>query len=248
MNDPTRGRVRDPLRIATAGRDPAVEAHRPLGDHPRSTRADEAAERRREPCGRLLQNTALDLEAGGPQARDPATVDRRKGIARSDHHSTDPRRDHRGRAGGSLAVVAAGLERHHEGAGAGRLPRSLQRHHLGVRAAMALVPSLADDPSVGREHNGADLRIRLHEAFATAGQFEGPLHCRHFRSHVSCRGSRWPSSLPAGGPDHLRRASRFPHQTRLPARLRLIRRRRALREQRRRHGPRPARGGRCLPP
>ena len=247
MNDPPRGRARDPPRIPAAGRDPAVEAHRPLGDHPRSTRADEAAERRRETCGRLLQNPALDLESGGPQARDPATVDRREGIARSDHHPTDPRRDHRGRAGGSLAVVAAGLERHHEGAGAGRLPRSLQRHHLGVRAAMALVPSLADDPPFGREYDGADLRIRLHEAFATAGQFEGPLHCRRFRLHVSCRGSRWPSSLPGEGPDHLRRESRSPHQKRLSPRLRLIRRHRAWLGHRR-HGPRPARGGRCLPP
>jgi hypothetical protein len=72
-------------------------------------------------------------------------------------------------------MMAAGLERHHEGGTMRRRPGRSQRQHFRVRASELGVVSLANDLAVPENHR-ADHRIRVYPPPPAPGEGEGPLH------------------------------------------------------------------------
>jgi hypothetical protein len=180
VHDPTRCSGRQPAVFLRSRGQGAIEAHRPLGDHPRAAPLHERAKGGGEPRCLPLQQANLDRQAGSLERRDATPRHRRKGIAGGDHHAADAGRDHGVGAGGRLAVMAAGLERDKQRRSAAASPRSLERHDLGMRSAEGRMPAFADDPLVaGRiasRHHRADHRIGLNAALSATGQFQGARH------------------------------------------------------------------------
>ena len=115
----------------------------------------------------------LDLDAGcGEQARGRRGP---PGSGRASRRPLSPRPPQHGlRARRRRAVVGAGLHRHVERRAAGALAGRLERDHLGVRAALALVPALADDVAAG-DDDRADDRIRPSRAAPALGELDRPL-------------------------------------------------------------------------
>ena len=65
------------------------------------------------------------------------------GIIQGNHHPAQARGNHRLRAGGRAAVVAAGLERHVERAAFGAITGAAQGHYFGVGFTGLAVVALA---------------------------------------------------------------------------------------------------------
>ena len=167
----------DPLRVARAGRDLAVERARHLQRDERQARAGVLAEGLVEEAGggRLGALGELDLAAVVAQHPGAAAARLLARVLGGDHDALDRGREDRLGARRRPAVVGAGLERHEH-----RRPLEIgpararvgDRGDLGVRAAELGVPALADDLAAARDH-GADERVRADAAPAALGQLEG---------------------------------------------------------------------------
>ena len=164
----------DPLRVAGARRDLAVERHRRLEQHPRAPDARVLAERLVEQPrgGRELAVGDDDLDAlvaQDPQAAAGGLLGR---VVGGDDDAPDAGLDDRVGARRRLALVAARLERDVERRAfeVGH-PAGLDRVDLGVRAAVDLVPALAEHLAVARDH-GADDRVRLDRPEPPAGELD----------------------------------------------------------------------------
>jgi hypothetical protein len=167
----------DPLRVAAARGDLAVERHRGLEQHPRTTDPRVLAERLVEQPGaaRDLPVGEHDLHALVAQDAQAAARSLLGGVVGGQHHAPDPRLQDRVGAGRRLALVAARLERHVEGRAAEVLqPAGLDRVDLGVRAAVLLVPALAEDLAVAGDHR-AHHRVRPDRARALARELDRSL-------------------------------------------------------------------------
>ena len=163
----------DPLRVAAARGDLAVERHRGLEQHPRPPGPGMLAKRLVEQAGadgelavghdHLDPLVAQDAEPapGGVLAR----------VVRGDHHARDPGRADRLRARRRAAVVAAGLERHVQRRAVQVGPAAPDRLDLGVRAAELLVKALAEDLLVAADDR-ADERVRADPPAASLGQLD----------------------------------------------------------------------------
>ena len=149
VREPARVLARDPLRVAGAGRDLAVERHRRLEQHERAARARVLAERLVEqprPRGELAVGD-LDLDplvAQDPEAAAGGLLGR---VVGGDHDAGDAGLDDRVRARRRAAGVAARLERDVERRAAQVGPAGGgDRRALGVRPAQLGVEALAQRP------------------------------------------------------------------------------------------------------
>ena len=88
--------------------------------------------------------------------------------------------------GGVVAVVRARLERDVERRAARALAGRLERDDLGVRAAVPLVPALADDLAVA-DDDGADDGFGYASSAAALGQLERPLEAHSCEACTSRR-------------------------------------------------------------
>ena len=116
----------------------------------------------------------LDVDAGGDEPLDAASVDDRVRVERADDDACDTRLDDRVRARRRPPVVRARLERDVERRAAGPVARLLERDRLGVLHARELVPALADGLAVADEHR-ADERMILDLAASALGELERAL-------------------------------------------------------------------------
>ena len=175
MHDLPRLGAGDPLaRVAACG-DLAVERHGPFGNDPRASHLNELPIGRGQPPGPVFQEANVDTDTSLTEPRDPRSTDLRKGVLHGDHDAVKTTVDDPFRAGGRLALVAAGFQGDKQSPAAGLVAGDVKRLNLGVRAAKTAVPAFADDlPAMG-DHT-ADQRIRLNMAFAPSGQFQGMSH------------------------------------------------------------------------
>jgi hypothetical protein len=96
-------------------------------------------------------------------------------VALGDDHAAHARVDQSFCAGRRLALVATRLERDVERRPARCRARARQGVDLGMGRAKTFVPAFAHELAVAHDHC-ADQRIRLHQAAAALGQFQGPVH------------------------------------------------------------------------
>ena len=153
----------DPLRVAGARGDLAVERHRRLEQHPRAPGARVLAESLVEQAGAggELAVGHHDLDALVAQDAEAAAGGLLGGVVRADDDAPDPGLRDRLGAGRRLALVAAGLERHvQRGSGEVGQTAGLDRIDLGVGGAEAFVPPLPQHLAVAR-HDGADDGVGL---------------------------------------------------------------------------------------
>jgi hypothetical protein len=163
VGERTGGLAADPLRVARACGDLAVKRHRRLEQHPRAPDARVLAEGLVEQTGTRGELAVGDHHLDALVAQDPETAagGLLRRIVRADDHAPDPGLHDRVGAGGRLALVAAGLQRHIQrgtrevGEAAG-----LDRVDLGVGGAEAFVPPLPQNLAVARDH-GADDGVGL---------------------------------------------------------------------------------------
>ena len=166
----------DPLGVARLGRHLAVEAHGRLEEDPRAPGTGVLAEGLvllARPGGQLAARE-VDLHALVAQdAQAPARGLLGRVVA-GDDDAPDAGREDGVRARRLLTVVAARLERHVEG---GALQVGVaggrDRVDLRVRAAVLLVPALAEHPIV-LDHHRSDHRVGAHAAHAALGELDGP--------------------------------------------------------------------------
>ena len=148
----------DPLAGAIAQGGAAIDAHGPLEDAKGAAAADAVNEGPVEGAGLGLGYAGDHLDARGPQLGEAAPRHLGVGIGHGHHHPGDAGGDHRLAAGGGAAVVAAGLQGHHQGAAAGPLARLGQGAHLGVGLAGPVVIALPHQRAAGieqhRSHQG----------------------------------------------------------------------------------------------
>ena len=166
--------ARDPLRVAAARGDLAVERHRRLEQHPRPPRAGVLAERLVEQTGPDRQLAVGDhyLDALVAEDAETAAGGVLAGVVRGDDKPPDPGLPDRVGARRRATVVAARLERHVQG-GAAQIASlgSADRLDLGVRLSDRLVIALAEHLAVAADDR-ADERVRTDAPAATLGQFD----------------------------------------------------------------------------
>ena len=173
MNGAATVQTADPAGVAAGGGHLAVERHGGLVGHQRQPSGVVLEEGRvllagSRPPAFVLQ---VHLDAAVTQARQPAAVDQRVGVAEGDHGPPDPGRHERVGAGRRLALMTTGLECAVQRGAGGALARLSERHRLGVRLSGAAVPAQAHDVAVAHE-NGADQRIGVRAASTPLGQRE----------------------------------------------------------------------------
>jgi hypothetical protein len=144
--------ARDPAALAVRERDLAVERGRGLEPHPWPP----VPHAMQESAVRLLgfggHEADLHLHARLAQAREAAALDLGIRILERRDYAGDPRFDQRLAARARAPAMAARLERHVDRRPGGGLRRGIEGLALRVRLARALVPPLADDPPVLRDH------------------------------------------------------------------------------------------------
>ena len=165
----------DPARPGNG--DAAVERQRELEHHERPPLRNPRAPRL-VLCARGEEVGVLDVDAGRAQDVE-ASCRFRVRVTGAGDDFRHARRDERVGARRRRAVVGTRLHRHVQRRAARAPARRLQRDDLGVRAALPLVPALADDLAVAHEH-GADDRIRMCRAAPSLGELE-----RTFDVHAS---------------------------------------------------------------
>jgi len=127
---------------------------------------------------------SMAARANDAAANQPAGGDRVR-VGHGDDHACDPGGEQGKRARRRLAVVVAGLERHVRRRAARSESGRAQRVHLRVRAAVDLVPSLADHHVAPRD-DAADERVRRDMPGAARRESQRAAHQRD----VAARGSR----------------------------------------------------------
>ena len=156
---------------------PPVEGDGRLVRDERPRRARPRCARPRSGRARAISSSPLgelDLDARRAQPLEPRPSVSRVRVAGGGHDARDPGRDDRVRARRRAPVVRARLERDVERRAARALAGRLERDDLGVRAALALVPALADDLAVAarrrrrRPGSGASCRGPARRARARA--------------------------------------------------------------------------------
>ena len=123
MHPPAGFGAANPLAGAIAEGRAAIGPHGPLEDGPGPARGQAVQEGAVEAAGFGFAHPLDHGDAGRLQLGDAAPCHLGVGIGHGDHHLLEACRDHRLAAGWGAAVVAAGLERHHQGAAAGPIPR-----------------------------------------------------------------------------------------------------------------------------
>ncbi len=115
----------------------------------------------------------IDRDAGITQPRDPASGDARVGILAANDDAGQFGRDQRRHAGrGFFVGMAAGFQRDIRRRARRRFRAGGQRLRLGMGAAKALVPALAEDAVVVGD-NAANHRIGFNRAAAFHRQADG---------------------------------------------------------------------------
>ena len=175
-----RGASGDPLGVPRAAGDLAVEGHGvfhgDVGGLVRDVVHPCAVERSALVCEHSLEH----LDAGLAQRSNALAGNQRVGVCRTHHHAGDARVYERLGAGGLLALVAAGLERHvHRGPRGvdARAGAACQGFSLCVQLAVCRVPALCDDCAVAHD-DGSDLRVGGHPARSPGSQCQGSPHVR----------------------------------------------------------------------
>ena len=129
------GRAGDPLALAGAGGDAAVERCGKLeGDH-RAAKPEARKEALLEGLGLGLQEADGDVDASGAKAGGPGAIDPGVGIGAGDDDAGDTRRYQSVGAGRGAAVMAAGFEGDVGGAALGLGAGDREGLGLGVGAA-----------------------------------------------------------------------------------------------------------------
>ena len=147
------GRAADPQAGSVAEGGAAIGTHGPLEDPQGPAAGDAVAEGPVEGAGLSFRHAADHLDAGGRQLGQPAASHLGIGIGHGHHHPGQPGGDHGLAAGRRAAVVAAGLQGHHQGAAAGPFARLGQGADLGVGLAGAGVVPLSHQRAAGIEHH-----------------------------------------------------------------------------------------------
>ena len=160
--------ARDPLRVAALGGDLAVEAHRGLEDDERAAGARVLAERLvlQPRAGGELAAGDVDLHALVAQDAEAAPGGLRARVVAADDDARDAGLEDRLGARRRVPVVAARLERDvQRRAVQVRVAARGDRVDLGVRAAVVVVPALAEHRAVARD-DGPDERVGAHATAA----------------------------------------------------------------------------------
>ena len=174
MGELARGLAADPLRVARARGDLAVERHRGLEQHPRAPDARVLAEGLVEQTGARGELAVGEhhLDALVAQDAEAAAGGLLGGIVGADDDASDPGLHDRLGAGRRLALVAAGLQRHvQRGPGEVGEAAGLDRVDLGVGGAEAFVPPLPKHLAVARDHR-ADHGVGLDRPDAAARELD----------------------------------------------------------------------------
>ena len=136
-------------------------------------------------CVRAASESAmLDLDTGSAQAHRARRAASGFGIERARDDLRDSGGEHRLRARRRRAVMRARLHRHVERRALCAVTGSVERDHLRVRPALALVPTLAHHFAVTNDDR-ADDRIRIGGAAASLRELE-----RAFETHANSSSSR----------------------------------------------------------
>ncbi len=177
----------DPLRLAGAGGDPAVESHGRLGSQERAPVRDCVVENEVQVRAFHLENAGLDLDAGLAEDFEAAAGMLGIGIGCSDDHPADAGADDGLRAGSRSAFRGAGLESHVEdGARLGGAAQGGQGGALGMGAAVLRMVAVGCNAPGFHDH-GPDHGIGMCRAPAFPRQVEGAAH-EGFVGFVFCHG------------------------------------------------------------
>ena len=142
---------------------------------------------KRQPCFHKMKENFIELAAFGLQhatgdfdsrvfqAGNAPAGNQRIGVGSGDHDAPDVVPDDEVGAGGSLAGMAAGLQRHVKRRAGNLSLRVLNGVDFRVILTAALMVSTADDPAVFDNH-GAHHRIGAGIAPSFRGQFQGQMH------------------------------------------------------------------------
>ena len=122
-----------------------------------------------------LQDTFVNLDAGGPQLGDALACHQGVGIGGAHHHSADACLDEGFGAGGILSVVTAGLQGDVDGGSLGSGGAAGQGVALRMESAVLLVVALADDGTVLHD-DGSHQGIGVHPSYSLAGKADGQPH------------------------------------------------------------------------
>src|SRR5262249_31504026 len=123
----------------------------------------------------------LGVDPSVPKVSEPTTVLGMR-IELTGDDTRDPGLEQRLDARRRRSAVPAGLERDVDPGAASARPGCLERDDLGVRAALPLVPALADDLVAGDDHR-ADDRIRMRRAAAVLRELDGALQEADLHAH-----------------------------------------------------------------
>ena len=165
----------DPLGVARARRDLAVERHRRLERDERQPRRDPVQEHLVEPRRLLREHAAAHLDARLAEHRHALARDLRIRILHGNDDARDARLCHSLGAGARASVVGARLERHIERRPAREVARHAERVDLRVRRSRLPVPALCDDAAVAHDDR-ADERIRARTPLGMARDAQGLAH------------------------------------------------------------------------
>ena len=165
----------DPFRIARRHRAAAIEAGREFHPQPRPATFDPRQEAAVERARLRFHQAGFDHDAGGEQFRETAAIDLREWIAHRADHARDARGDQRIGARTGAAGMRAGFQGDVGGGATRAFASRLEREHLGVRPALALVEAFADDFAIAGDH-AADHRVRPRGVGAAFGE---PQRARH---------------------------------------------------------------------
>ena len=168
-------RAGDPLRVAGACRDPAVEGQGHLQEDEGTALARRHQEGLVEEQGVALHDPRGDRHPRSPEEREPSSGHRRVRVAHRRDHAAQPGGGQPRRARRRAPLVSAGLEVHVERCSARSLPRPLEGQHLRVGASRASVPRFSDH-AVVLDDDAAHHRVGVGLAAAALGEVEGAGH------------------------------------------------------------------------
>ena len=190
------GWAADPLAGAIGQSGAAIEAHGPLQDPERAAGANTMQKGPVLFSGLGVEHTADHLHSSLPELTDARSSHPRIRILKGHHHPGQACLEHGLGARGRPAVMAAGLQRHHQGAASGGITGLGQGTHLRMGLSGTGMKALPHQGAVGIENHGTHQGIGTGAPLSQRRQGQGPSHPQvpHQLSGSSCRERHSPTT------------------------------------------------------